>query len=508
VRRAVSLGSAILILGLIVLGLAAPSEASPRTTLRTFVTAFGQPGDYVTQGQTHIFSPDTNTIRLSGDASGIIVRAGAMTFYFLPPDGGRLHVGTYLEAQRPINAEPGHPRMDVFGFSRGCNETSGRFDVKELGFDPDGQIDRVWIDYESHCDHDVAAVFGEVMINVPSPVEPLVMAPATIWFPDVYVGQTSADATIFVVNPGPDAGLVPEVAIRGRHHFDFVIGSDGCSGVMLAPSDMCEIGVQFDPRVPGPRAARAVIDGNGYRLTSELSGMGTKDRTRFTMTGPPGEYITGGQTWWYDPSNAWLALDTDPSGIDLDITGLPLGGDWWFVRLDVPSGEQLQQGATYDVADGATVDISGNGRGCGVGAGHFTIDALGLTPLGRIKNVSVSFLQRCQSTTSDLTGTFDYRMPHGDTTAPASPSAVSIHRHDQRVRIAWGEIPADAVYVLVRYAEGKRAPSSPFGGFLAYAGRDPSVVLHGIGDVTPLAASVFFIDHAGNVSSPTQVVAT
>lgn len=70
----------------------------------------------------------------------------------------------------------GHPGIDVSGDGRGCNEIEGRFDVRDIAKNAAGEITRLWVLYEQHCEGDPAALFGEVMVNVPLPARPFFAA--------------------------------------------------------------------------------------------------------------------------------------------------------------------------------------------------------------------------------------------------------------------------------------------------------------------------------------------
>jgi len=89
-----------------------------------------------------------------------------------PPDES-LTVGVYENAVRVSSRQPGQPGIDVFsargGIARGCNGTTGgRFEVKEIAFDPDSVPTSFWATFEHTCAG--AVLRGEIRFNANVPV--------------------------------------------------------------------------------------------------------------------------------------------------------------------------------------------------------------------------------------------------------------------------------------------------------------------------------------------------
>ena len=91
------------------------------------------------------------------------------TFQFGAPMGQQLHVGEYTGATRDFGTEG--PVLDVSGEGAGCNESFGRFIVKDIHVDEAGEVDRFWALYEFHihCENPSRpATFGEVRVGEPA----------------------------------------------------------------------------------------------------------------------------------------------------------------------------------------------------------------------------------------------------------------------------------------------------------------------------------------------------
>jgi hypothetical protein len=72
---------------------------------------------------------------------------------FAPSQGGeQLGVGVYEDAERFPFQSPTSPGLSVSGSGRGCNTLTGRFEVLELEITPGGDVARLAVDFEQHCE--------------------------------------------------------------------------------------------------------------------------------------------------------------------------------------------------------------------------------------------------------------------------------------------------------------------------------------------------------------------
>jgi hypothetical protein len=131
----------------------------------------------------------------------------------------------------------------------------------------------------------------------------------------------------------------------------------------------------------------------------------------FTMTGDPGDYITGGATYSYDAAagdRLSISADDQLRGVYLSIDGK--NGDWWSMELKAPAGQQLAVGnypeatrAPFSGA-GAGIDISGNGRGCNTIEGSFVVADVAFGPHGYVERLDATFEQHCEGGDAALRG--------------------------------------------------------------------------------------------------------
>jgi hypothetical protein len=141
--------------------------------------------------------------------------------------------GVYDKAQRAPFREEGRPGIDISGDGRGCNEVSGRFEVRSLVVSPGGRLERLWIVYEHHCEGGTAGRFGEVRLGEPGPDGPVGVAPSIVRWPPRDHGGAGAVVPVSVVAAG--ATQMGAASVAGADPGDYTIRLDECAGQALAP---------------------------------------------------------------------------------------------------------------------------------------------------------------------------------------------------------------------------------------------------------------------------------
>jgi hypothetical protein len=141
--------------------------------------------------------------------------------------------------------------------------------------------------------------------------------------------------------------------------------------------------------------------------------------TSFDFTSELGDYIGQGMTQHFAPRNDTFTLYAEYGGYASPATtsGFIIyvsaqDSERWNIEVAPPRGQTLHTG-TYSVAtravsrggNAAGLDVYGDGRGCNMSFGSFTIIQLVANRAGVISAVDVSFTQHCESATSPaLTG--------------------------------------------------------------------------------------------------------
>lgn len=133
-------------------------------------------GDYIGQGATALFDPSIAQFQeslSSGYLRASVITPGFSEWWDLnlaSSNGLPLQVGAYENAIRA--AFRGNQNgIDFYGSGRGCNETSGRFDVLEIQTDSSGVITRLAVDFEQHCESaNAPALLGSYRVNSSVPI--------------------------------------------------------------------------------------------------------------------------------------------------------------------------------------------------------------------------------------------------------------------------------------------------------------------------------------------------
>ena len=147
-------------------------------------------------------------------------------------------------------------------------------------------------------------------------------------------------------------------------------------------------------------AGAAAVAAPGAARAAAITGPGTQ----VTFTGTGGDYVTGDQSYEYDPSNAAISASAsaDDSYVSVDIN--PGGGTFWHFDFAAPQGQQLTAGTAYDnvarypFQSPAQPGFSfyGDGRGCNTVTGSFTVNSAVFGPHGWIQSFDATFTQHCE----------------------------------------------------------------------------------------------------------------
>jgi|SRR5215204_1062383 len=141
----------------------------------------GDPGDYISGGQTHYFSAadgafsaytnQTNGVSIAFNTPGF---SHWWYFNFAAAGNQRLAPGVYTNAIRwPFQTST--PGLSVYGDGRGCNTLTGSFEVKEIVYGTDAFGKATVLSFraafEQHCEGWAVAARGEVRYNATLAIE-------------------------------------------------------------------------------------------------------------------------------------------------------------------------------------------------------------------------------------------------------------------------------------------------------------------------------------------------
>ena len=124
------------------------------------VAFYSFPRDYLGQGGTY-YTTNTAEFTVAGTATLLRVAAFGFEAYFEVAFGVDLVVGRYTNATRwPFNSDS--PGLSISGNGRGCNTVCGDFEIRELGINEAGEMDRLWVTFTQQCECFGAPLSGKI----------------------------------------------------------------------------------------------------------------------------------------------------------------------------------------------------------------------------------------------------------------------------------------------------------------------------------------------------------
>jgi hypothetical protein len=224
-------------------------------------------------------------------------------------------------------------------------------------------------------------------------------------------GCTEASTlTIYQVATGPDGALT-------RLNATFSQICDNSAGRMVGL-------IRYNTTIPTPVPS---LPSSAQPVTPPPhSGTTSAHPDELSWLSAPGDYVGGGQPVDYTGSS--VRVGGSLGSVEVNVGGV--GFAWWTLQLTAPEGQQLTPG-TYPDATGTIpsagpgIDISGDGRGCDITRGSFTIYQIASGPDGAITQLNATFSQTCDNSAGSLAGLIRYNatIPTPVPVLPASRGA-------------------------------------------------------------------------------------
>lgn len=126
-------------------------------------------GDYIGQGlYQEFYLADGNITASRNYDNGVTIRfkgRDSWTLNFAAPGDVDLTTGLYSNATRFPFQDVTEPGLDISGAGRGCNTLEGNFEVTNLVYDSEGEVEKFEATFEQHCSGMTPALFGLVNYN-------------------------------------------------------------------------------------------------------------------------------------------------------------------------------------------------------------------------------------------------------------------------------------------------------------------------------------------------------
>src|SRR3954447_11312946 len=131
-----------------------------------------------------------------------------------------------------------------------------------------------------------------------------------------------------------------------------------------------------------------------------------------TSDGP--DYVTGGHTLRFGPHNAHVEAYGGRRQITFNV--VERDGERWSALFAAPRGRALAPGRRFTHVAGepfqdglAQLDVYGVGHGCDDVTGEFTVRRARFDARGRMRAITISFVQYCEGVAPALRGTVSFR---------------------------------------------------------------------------------------------------
>ena len=315
------------------------------------------PGDWVGKGDTDSFTqadgafkwvvnqPELN-IQMDFNDGGLPSERWSVALD--APDGDPLTVGTYLGATRwPFNG-PGEPGLDVSGNGAGCNTLTGEFTVHEISYNGEGELTRIWADFEQHCEGAPEALYGTVDFRaVPTTYTVTKTADTNDRVCDADCSLREAIVSANDNSPALDTIIVPAgtytLSITGD---ELYYHSDGALGDLELSDDVV---------LSGAGAGATVFDAAGIDRIFDVNDGATVTLSDFTATGGYGDGV--------DRDGGAISVDEDS---DATIRHAELTGN----ESTGPGGAISSEGALTLIDSVVYANVAANGGG-GIDCGDF-----------------------------------------------------------------------------------------------------------------------------------------
>jgi hypothetical protein len=326
------------------------------------------PGDYIGGGDNYYYTPGEGSFTASQNYDGGVSitfsnGSDSWSLDFAAPDAIPLQMQAYPNATRFPFQDPDEPGLSVSGQGRGCNTLTGEFEVKQIVYGP---IISFHATFVQHCEGFGPALHGEILYNSSDPLPPK----------DHITSALTAFAT---------RNQFFQYQISASNDPVSFSATDLPAGLSLDSSSGLISGM---PSVEGTFSIQLTATGTDGTASATLSlaidppGQSTGPYTALFMRSESGDYIGGGQSYFYTPFDGNFVAYGVPGGSSIFFYFSSFSEfDYWNVSLSAPSFSRLGIGVYFGATRFASssnpgIDVTGEGRGCNEAAGSFEVKEL------------------------------------------------------------------------------------------------------------------------------------
>jgi hypothetical protein len=154
--------------------------------------------------------------------------------------------------------------------------------------------------------------------------------------------------------------------------------------------------------------------------------------TSLTMVSDAGDYIGGGQFYFYTPNDGTFTGQSSSNQIVTFSFNTPTYSHWWNLDFAAPSGQSLSLGSytgaarfPFQLATQPGLSVYGDGRGCNTLTGSFQVLEASFDASGNVTTFDATFVQYCEGGAAALRGEIRYNASVVvNLTAPTTLTAI------------------------------------------------------------------------------------
>ncbi len=137
--------------------------------------------------------------------------------------------------------------------------------------------------------------------------------------------------------------------------------------------------------------------------------------TSLTMASDPGDYIGGGQFYYFTPADGTFSQFGGSTQTAAFSFTTPSSNQWWYLYFAAPSGQSLAPGVysgaarwPFQASNQPGLTVYGDGRGCNTLTGSFQVLQASFDSSGNVLAFDATFVQYCEGGTAALRGEIRY----------------------------------------------------------------------------------------------------
>ena len=370
----------------------------------------GETGDYISGGQTHLFSGSNDGLVVKSTENNILnlsLSQESWSFNFYAQL--ELLSDVYSEATRYPFQGLKNNGLSISSPGKGCNKLTGTYVIHEIEY-LNNSLSKLAIDFVQYCGVTTAALRGGIRLNSAFPLP--ITSPLAVAGKDRLINEGGE----YTLDGSASTSFLSDVQIV-EHAWQQISGpavllltASGPTLNFTAPSGLdlggADIGFQL-----------TVTDAMGNIGTDYVDlhvNSKSDPQTFLSMSSESGDYIGQGKNWFYTTdSSEFIVTASDLNRVYLSIKS----NTTWSVNVAAPDADLIQtqtytnvQREPFTDIGVAGLSVSGDGRGCNSLTGEFTVKTIEYQEASDdIDSYNAVFTQFCGNSEAALTGEIAYK---------------------------------------------------------------------------------------------------